>query len=160
MTNPRDAFLAELAEALWIERTLVFEVLPQAVDRVRDEELRGALAAHLEETRRHVARVESAFRAAGADPVAARSAGLAGLKAQHESQDAKELTLRDLLDASASIRVEHLELAVYGSLLGLAKPLDLGESAGLLAENCKEEDKAFDRLEGIADRLRKALPRA
>jgi ferritin-like metal-binding protein YciE len=145
---------------LWIERTLAFEVLPQAVERVRDEELRGALAAHLEETRSHVARVESAFRAAGADAVAARSAGLAGLKAHHESQEAKELTLRDLLDASASIRVEHLELAVYGSLLGLAKPLDLGESAGLLAENRKEEDKALDRLEGIADRLRKALPGA
>jgi ferritin-like metal-binding protein YciE len=135
-------------------------VLPQAVERVRDEELRGALAAHLEETRSHVARVESAFRAAGADPVAARSAGLAGLKAQHESQEAKEPTLRDLLDASASIRVEHLELAVYGSLLGLAKTLDLGESAGLLAGNRKEEDKALDRLEGIADRLRKALPGA
>jgi ferritin-like metal-binding protein YciE len=133
-------------------------VLPQAADDVRDDELRQALAAHLEETRYHVARVESAFRAAKADPVAARSAGLAGLKAQHEAQEVKEPTLRDLLTATAAIRVEHLELAVYDSLLGLAKPLDLGESAGLLAENREEEDKALDRLGRIADRLRKALP--
>ena len=135
-------------------------MLPQAVSGVRDEELREALSAHLEETRDHAARVESAFRAAGAEPAAARSAALAGLTAQHESQEPKEPTLRDLLETSASIRVEHLELAVYGSLLGLAKTLDLGESAGLLAGNRKEEDKALDRLEGIADRLRKALPRA
>ncbi len=133
-------------------------MLPRAVEATRDEELREALAAHLEETRYHVARVESAFRAAGADPVAARSAGLAGLQAQHESQEVKEPTLRDVQTATAAIRVEHLELAVYEALLGLAGALGLGESADLLAENRKEEDKALERLAGIADRLRKALP--
>ena len=133
-------------------------MLPRAVEATRDEELREALAAHLEETRYHAARVESAFRAAGADPVAARSAGLAGLQAQHESQEVKEPTLRDVQTATAAIRVEHLELAVYEALVGLARALGLGESADLLDENRKEEDKALERLAGIADRLRKALP--
>jgi ferritin-like metal-binding protein YciE len=133
-------------------------VLPQTIAAVRDAELKDAFAAHLEETRLHVARVESAFRAAGAEPAAARSGGLAGLKAQHDAQEVKEPTLRDVLDAGAGIRVEHFELALYDSLGGLAKTLGLAESAGLLAENRKEEDKALDRLTGIAGRLRSALP--
>jgi ferritin-like metal-binding protein YciE len=137
----------------------VFEVLPQAAGAVRDEELRGALAAHLEQTRFHAARVESAFRAAGAEPAAARSAGLAGLQAQHDAQEVKEPTLADLLAATASSRVEHLELAVYESAIGLAGELGQGEAAGLLEQNRADEDDALSRLARIASRLRGELPR-
>ena len=132
-------------------------MLPPAIEQVRDAELKEALSSHLEETKFHVARVESTFRAAGVEPTAARSAALAGLKADHESQDVREPTLRDLLTATASVRVEHLELAVYDSVAGLARTL--GVDTDLLDQNRKDEAGALERLLGIADRLRTELPR-
>jgi ferritin-like metal-binding protein YciE len=157
LSNPRDAFFLELGELLWIERTLVFEVLPPAIEAVRDTELKEALSSHLEETRFHVARVESTFRAAGGEPTAARSGALAGLKADHESQDVREPTLRDLQTATASIRVEQLELAVYESVIGLARVLHV--DTGLLDQNRKDEEQALKLLTKLADRLRDELPR-
>jgi ferritin-like metal-binding protein YciE len=158
LVHGRDLFFLELAEVLWIERTLSFEVLPKLIDEVRDEELKQALSEHLEETRFHAARVEQAFQAAGAEATAARSAAFDGMKGQHESQEVKEPTLRDVFHAGAAVRTEHLELAIYDSLLGLAKELDLRDSADLLQQNRKEEDKALDRVAGIGGRLRGALP--
>jgi ferritin-like metal-binding protein YciE len=117
---------------------------------VRDEELRGALADHLEQTRFHVARVQEAFHAAGGEPAAARSAALAGLLQQHDEQQVKEPGLRDLFHAWGAIRTEHLELAAYDTLLGLL-PDD-----GLRA-NRDEEADSLARVAGIADRLRAEL---
>jgi len=144
---------------LWIERTLSFEVLPAALDRVRDTQLKEALASHLEETRRHVSRLEEAFRAAGAEPAAARSPALAGLHAQRDAQKVPEQTLGDLVDATAAVRVEHFELGLYDPLIELARTLDHDECASLLAENRKEEEKALERIGRIAARLRAELPR-
>jgi ferritin-like metal-binding protein YciE len=133
-------------------------VLPPTIDRVADAELKDALASHLEETREHVKRVEEAFRQAGAEPAAARSNTLAGLHAQHESQKVTEQVLRDLLDATAAVRIEHLELGLYDPALELARTLG-NDCAALLTENRKEEEKALDRVGRIAGRLRAELPR-
>lgn len=150
--------LEGLGELLWIERTLSFEVLPPTVEEVADTELKEALASHLEETRRHATRVEEAFRRAGAEPAASRSGALAGLHAQQERQTVTEQVLRDLLHATAAARVEHLELGLYDPVIELARTLDDGECAALLAENRAEEEKALERVGRIAQRLRAELP--
>jgi ferritin-like metal-binding protein YciE len=137
---------AQLGELLWIERTLAFEALPKLIEEVRDEELRAAFADHLEQTRFHAPRVEAAFRTAGAEPTAARSATLAGLLDQHESQQVKEPGLRDLFHAWGAARTEHLELGVYDTLLTLLP--DEG-----LRQNRDEEADALARLLRIAERL-------
>jgi ferritin-like metal-binding protein YciE len=134
-------------------------VLPPTVERVRDAELKEALGGHLEETRVHAARAEQAFRLAGAEPAAARSAALAGLHAQRDSQKATEQVLGDLLDATAAVRVEHLELGLYDPILELLRTLGHDECAALLAESREEEAIALERVARIAERLRAELPR-
>jgi ferritin-like metal-binding protein YciE len=121
---------------------------------VRDAELKAALSEHLEQTRYHVARVEQAFRAAGAEPVSARSAELAGALQQHDEQQVTEPTLRDLFHAFAAARTEHLELGLYDALLQLAS----GEAVQLLTENRADEEHALKRVHKIAERLRAELP--
>jgi ferritin-like metal-binding protein YciE len=148
-----------LGELLWIERTLAFEVLPAALEQIADAELKDALASHLEETRAHAVRVEEAFRRVEAEPAAARSGALAGLQASHQAQRVTEQALRDLLGATAAVRVEHLELGLYDPLRELARALGHDACAALLAENRKEEEKALARLGRIAERLRAELPR-
>ena len=147
-------FFVSLSELLWVERTLASEALPKLIGEVRDSELRQALEEHLAQTREHVTRVEQAFRAAGAEPAAARSAALAAALEQHEAQDVKEPTLRDAFHAMGAARTEHLELGLYDAVLLLAE----GEAASLLKENRKDEEDALKRVEQIAERLTNELP--
>jgi ferritin-like metal-binding protein YciE len=133
---------------------LAFEALPKLIGEVRDSELRSALEEHLAETKQHVTRVEEAFRAAGAEPTAARSAALAAALEQHESQDVKEPTLRDVFHASGAARTEHLELGLYDAVLVLAS----GDATALLEQNRKDEEAALKRVAKIAERLARELP--
>jgi ferritin-like metal-binding protein YciE len=129
-------------------------VLPKLIEEARDVELRVALEEHLAETKEHVARVEEAFRASDAEPAAARSAALAAAVDQHESQDAREPTLRDVFHASGAARTEHLELGLYDAVLLLAD----GDAVSLLQRNRKDEEDALKRVEKIAARLAGELP--
>ena len=140
---------------MWVERTLAFEALPKLMGEVRDTELKSALEEHLAQTKEHVVRVEEAFRAAGAEPTAARSAALAAALEQHDSQEVKEPTLRDVFHALGAARTEHLELGLYDAVLLLAS----GDAAALLKENRKDEENALKRVRKIAERLTGELPR-
>jgi len=144
----------QLGELLWVERTLEFDALPKLIGDVRDTELRAALEEHLAQTKEHVVRVEQAFRAAGAEPTAARSAPLAAALEQHDSQDVKEPTLGDVFHASGAARTEHLELGLYDAVLLLAD----GDAESLLKQNRKDEEDALKRVAKIAERLNRELP--
>jgi ferritin-like metal-binding protein YciE len=156
LASPRDLFLQLLAEMLWVERMLVFEVLPSLRKQVQSESLAAAVEEHLAQTRGHVTRVEDAFRALGAEPASARSAPAAALAAEHEETAAKiaEPRLADLFHAGAAITTEHFEIASYDVLLELA-PEAVQES---LARNREEEAQALERLRGLAENLRGQLP--
>ena len=155
LSSPRDLFLQLLAEMLWVERMLVFEVLPNLHKQVQSESLAAAVEEHLAQTRGHVTRVEEAFRALGAEPVSARSAPAAALAAEHEETAAKiaEPRLADLFHAGAASTTEHYEIAGYDVLLQLARD-DVAES---LAQNREEEAETLKRLEQLVAELREQL---
>lgn len=156
LAGPRDLFLQLLAQMLWTERMLAFEVLPELHKQVKSESLAALVEEHLGETHQHVARVESAFRALGAEPASGRSAPVAGATAQHDEVAAQitDSMLADLFHAGAAMQTEHLELAGYGLLLQLAAALDREEVRRLLEENCKDEKKALERLQKLSLELR------
>jgi ferritin-like metal-binding protein YciE len=159
LASPRDLFLQLLAEMLWVERMLVFEVLPSLQKQVQSESLAAAVEEHLAQTHGHVTRVEEAFRALGAEPVSARSAPAAALKAQHEEVTGKiaEPRLADLFHAAAAIHTEHLELAGYEALLELARALGREDLEAPLAQNREEEAQTLERFRQLAERLREQL---
>jgi ferritin-like metal-binding protein YciE len=160
LASPRDLFLQLLAETLWVERMLVFEVLPNLQKQVQSESLAAAVEEHLAQTHGHVARVEEAFRALGAEPASARSGPAAALAAEHEEVAAKlaEPRLADLFHAGAAIHTEHLELAGYDVLLELARALGRDDLVEPLEQNRREEAEALDRLLQLAEELRGRLP--
>ena len=160
LSSPRDLFLQLLAQMLWVERMLVFEVLPELVKQVQSESLAAAVEEHLAQTHEHVARVEDAFRALGAEPVSARSAPAAALKAEHEEVAAKiaEPRLADLFHAAAAIHTEHVELAGYETLLELARALERDDVVRALVHNHEEEAETLERLQKLAEALRSQLP--
>ncbi|MFN2629500.1 MAG: ferritin-like domain-containing protein [Gaiellaceae bacterium] len=147
-----------LAEALWIERMLAFELLPQLQREVDSEWLAGPIAQHLEQTRVHVDRVEAVIVAAGAEPTSAASAALEGLRHGHDELVEKivEPRLKDVFLAGAAARTEHLEIALYTSLIGLAGRLGL--DPGPLEQSLGDERQALREVEAAAEQLRERLP--
>ena len=138
-------------------------MLPQLQQEADSEWLAEPFAEHLEETRAHAARVEEVFLQLGAEPTSAISTPLEGLRRQHDDNVEKlvEPRLRDIFLAGAAAKTEHLELALYESLIQLAPALavDGGElDVGPLEQNRREEAHALEAVEQAAAKLRERLP--
>lgn len=155
LSNPRDLLVQLLGDLLYVERRLAGDVLSSLASSVRDEELRGALEHHLEQTRAQVERAESAFRRLEVAPTANLCAAFEAAVAEHEELSSKlaDPALADVFHAQAALRTEHLELALYTAVLELAAALDRSAAVEELRESQREEDEARTTLESAIGRL-------
>jgi ferritin-like metal-binding protein YciE len=155
LSNPRDLLVQLLGELLYVERRLAGDVIRSLAGSVRDEALRGALEHHLEQTRGHVERAETAFRRLEVAPSANLSQAFEAAVAEHEELSSKvaEPALADVFHAQAALRVEHLELALYAVVLELAAAFGKADAVEPLRESQREEDDARGALESAIARL-------
>ena len=154
ITTPRELFVHELGDILYVERQLASEALPKLISEVQDTEFREALESHLKQTRDHVSNVERVFEMLGEEPSAEKCLGFEGLKAEHDKM--LEETSRDLIDSvdlGAAARTENYEIAAYEGLRRMAKALGEDEAVDLLDANLKEEKEALRQVEKIATRV-------
>jgi ferritin-like metal-binding protein YciE len=159
ISNPRDLFLTALADILFVERLLSFEVLPTLLKQVGDPQLAGALAEHLQETKQHVTNVEQAFLSVGAEPSSNHSPPFVGLEDQHATLAGaiKLEVCADAFHAHAAAHTEHYEIASYRTLVDLARALGKDEAATLLEANLADEQRALAGLEDAIARLCAAM---
>ncbi|MBW8885955.1 MAG: DUF892 family protein, partial [Planctomycetia bacterium] len=118
-----------------------------------NKQLKAALAAHLEETRGQVGRLEKAFKAIDEKVKGKHCTGIAGILKEGKEimdEDFDEATMDACLIAAAQ-RVEHYEIAAYGTLIAWAKCLGETKVVKLLEETLKQEDSADKRLTGLAE---------
>jgi len=155
VSNPRDLLLQLLGEALYVERRLAGGVLSELIESVRDEQLRAGLQDHLEQTRGHVDRAETAFRRLEAAPSANLCRAFESATAEHGDLAAQivEPTLADIFHAQAALRTEHLELALYSAVLELAEVFGRSDAVEPLRESRREEEAARADLEAALRRL-------
>src|SRR5262249_15915036 len=122
---------------------------------VSSDELREAITEHLEVTKGQVERIEQVFEALGAKPKSKPCAGMKGLIS--EGQEVMELDapdeLMDLAIIGAAQRVEHYEMAGYGTARTLAERFGNKEAADLLQETLDEEKEADEKLNEVAQSL-------
>ena len=154
ITSPRELFLHELGDILYVERQLAEKTLPSLIDEVRDDELRQALDDHLAETREHVKNVEQVFKQLGEEPSAEKCLGFEGLRAEHDKMlEESSDELVDSIDLGAAARTESYEIAAYEGLRRMAKALGEDDAVELLDENLKQEKEALRLVEKIATRV-------
>lgn len=155
MTSPRELFLHELGDILYVERKLAEEVLPKLIQEVRDEEFRTGLERHLEQTRGHITNVEQVFDELGERPHEEDCIGFQGLKAEHDKLVAESSNeLIDLVDTGAAARTEHYEIAAYSGLIEMARALGEQNAVTMLDENLKEERETLREIESVTKTLR------
>jgi ferritin-like metal-binding protein YciE len=155
MTDPRELFLHELGDVLFVEQTLV-KTLPQLEQEASDPELAQGFREHLSETRHHVTNVEDAFRALGETPKAEKCAGIKGIKTEHDEFVEDQSPSAEVLDSfltGAAARTEYYEIAAYEGLITTAKAMGETDVATLLSENLAQEKVALTKMQSIGKRL-------
>lgn len=152
--TPRELFVHELGDILYVERKLADEVLPKLIQEVEDTELRDALDSHLEQTRGHVENLEKVFGIFGEEPSAEKCLGFEGLVSEHDKMlEESSPELVDVVDLGAAARTESYEIAAYEGLRRLAKAMGEEEAVELLDANLAEEKEALRIVERIATRV-------
>jgi ferritin-like metal-binding protein YciE len=146
-----DLFVEQLQDLYSAEQQLV-EALPKMANAASNEELRDAFEQHLEETRGHVRRLEEVLSQIGESPGGEKCKGMEGLIAEGREilQMQGDPNVIDAALIAAAQRVEHYEIAGYGTVKTLAGHLDLGDAKSLLDETLDEESKADKLLTKIA----------
>src|SRR6185312_2183294 len=154
ITNPRELFLHELGDILYVEQKLADDVLPKLIGEVTDGEFRDGLEGHLRETRGHVENVKQVFAELGETPKAEPCLGFEGLKKEHDKLKSEtSADLIDSVDLGAAARTENYEIAAYEGLRRMAKALGEDDAVALLDENLKQEKDALRIVERIATRV-------
>ena len=154
--TPRDLFLHELGDILYVEQKLTSEVLPRLIGEVQDGEFKQSLEKHLDETRGHVTNLEQVFDTLGEQPQAEKCIGFEGLKAEHEELKSEVPTdLVEVVDLGAAARTEHYEIAAYDGLIKMARSLGETNVIDLLDENLKQEKEALNEVQKATTRLTK-----
>ena len=154
ISTPRELFLHELGDILYVERTLVEKALPKLIGEVQDDELRAALEQHLGETRNHVANVEKVFKSLGEEAEVEPCLGFEGLTKEHDKMiEETSDDLVDLVDLGAAARTENYEIAAYEGLRRMAKAMGEEEAVELLDANLAQEKEALRTVEKIATRV-------
>jgi ferritin-like metal-binding protein YciE len=146
-----DLFLEELRDMYDAEKQLT-RALPKMAKATDSEPLREAFTSHLEETRGQIDRLEKVFRIVGQAPRGKKCEGMQGIIA--EGEEAIEELEQPVLDAAliaGAQKVEHYEIASYGTLAYFAELLEHDDAKKLLGENLEEEKAADEKLTKIAE---------
>lgn len=149
----QELFYDELKDIYWAEKHLL-KALPKMAKAATSEELRQSFTDHLEATKEHVGRLEEAFELLGEKAQAKKCEAMAGLTKEGDGiiEDTEKGTLtRDVGLIMAAQKVEHYEIATYGSLAQLAKTLGKNDIAALMIETLNEEKEADELLTSIAE---------
>ncbi len=148
----RDAFLDELRDAYDAEKQLI-KALPKMARAASDEGLRAAFASHLVETRGHVGRLEGVFGSVDEKARGKHCDGMAGILDEGKSvmEDTFDAATKDAALIASAQRVEHYEMAAYGTMVAWARALGLAEAADALQLNLDEEGAADKKLSALAE---------
>lgn len=148
-----ELFLDELKDIYWAEKHLA-KALPKMAKAATSDELRTAIQNHQAETENHITRLEDAFKSIDEKAVAVKCEAMAGLLKEGDEiveETEKGSLTRDAGIISAAQKIEHYEIASYGTLRTLAMTLGYTEAADLLEATLKEEKTCDETLTQIAE---------
>lgn len=153
-------FVNELKDLYSAEKQIT-RALPKMAKASTSEDLREAFQSHLEETKGQIERLDRVFEILGKTAGGKTCQGMKGLleEGQEVMEEAEEGELRDAAMIAAAQRVEHYEIAAYGTVRTLAQMMGQKEIAQLLQETLDEEGNTDKKLTKIAMSVNKEAQR-
>jgi ferritin-like metal-binding protein YciE len=153
--NPlQELFLEELADIYNAEQQLT-KALPKMAKAAESDELRQAFEQHLLETQEQITRLDAAFESLGEPKKRKTCKGMQGLieEGSEMMQEEKGSPSVDAALIASAQKVEHYEIASYGTLCAWAEQLGHDQALALLKENMAEEETTDQRLSALAESL-------
>jgi ferritin-like metal-binding protein YciE len=150
----KELYIEELRDIYNAENQLV-KALPKMAKAASSDELRRGFEVHLEQTKGHVQRLEQIFEALDESPKGKKCAGMEGLvkEGSEVMGEDYEDALMDAALIGAAQRVEHYEIAAYGTVVEFANILGESEHASLLQETLEEEKETDEKLTELAKQI-------
>jgi ferritin-like metal-binding protein YciE len=147
-----ELFQDELKDIYDAEKQLT-KALPKLAKKATAEELRRALQGHLRETEQHVKRLEKVFEQLGMPARGKKCIGMQNLLKEGDEMiaEAEEDATRDAVMIASAQKVEHYEIASYGTVRTWANVLGKRDIAGMLEDTLEEEKDADQKLTSIAE---------
>ncbi len=148
-------FVDELKDLYWAENALLKE-LPKMQQAATSKELAASFEKHTEETKKHIERLEKAFESLGEKAEGVKCEAMEGILKEGRSiieDTAKDTMTRDAGLVLAAQKVEHYEIATYGTLKVFASHMGHTEVEQLLAETLDNEKATNGTLTGLAERF-------
>jgi ferritin-like metal-binding protein YciE len=144
-------FEASLKDIYWAEKTLT-KAIPKMIKNASSKELIVALEKHLKETEQNVLRVEQVFQVINVKATTKKCEAMAGLVKESKEimEESVKGAMRDAGIIAAGQKVEHYEIATYGTLRQFAATLGLEKAVTLLATTLAEEKAADEKLSEVA----------
>ncbi|MEZ4523036.1 MAG: ferritin-like domain-containing protein [Thermomicrobiales bacterium] len=151
LNRMQDLFNEQIADLYSAEQQLI-EALPKMARAATDTELRTAFENHLEETRGQKRRLEQVFEHLGMRPQTERCEAMAGLIKEGDEiiEEEGAPAIKDAALIAAAQRVEHYEIAAYGTVRAFADLMDMDDVRDLLDQTLEEESDADKKLNNIA----------
>jgi ferritin-like metal-binding protein YciE len=149
-----NALLVEQLRDIYDAEKRLTKAIPKMAKAATNDDLRTALQEHLQETEQQIARLEEAFGHLGEKAKGKPCAGMKGIIEEgdeHVKEDYDDDDLRDAVIIGSAQRVEHYEIAAYGTAIAHARLLELEDVVGLLEESLEEEKAADVKLTEIAE---------
>lgn len=148
----KEFFIEELKDIYWAENALV-KALPIMFDNASNQKLKTAIKEHLAQTKDQVKRLEQAFESLGLKAEGKKCLAIDGIIKEGEEimETTAEGPVRDAGIIASAQKVEHYEIASYGTLAAFAKTLNERKALDLLLKTLGEEKKSDTLLSTIAD---------
>jgi ferritin-like metal-binding protein YciE len=148
-----DELLHEELKDIYDAEKQLTKALPKLARKATARELKEALEAHLRQTEDHVGRLEQVFEQLGVSARAKKCIGMKNLLAEGDEMigEAKDDAARDAVMIAAAQKVEHYEIASYGTVRTWANLLGKSAIAALLEDTLEEEKEADQKLTGITE---------
>jgi ferritin-like metal-binding protein YciE len=150
----RDLYIDELKDLYSAEKQLT-KALPKFAKAASSTELRGGFEEHLAQTEEQIRRLEQIFEMLEEKPTGKKCKGMEGLVAEGAEimQEDYEGALMDAALIGAAQRVEHYEIAAYGTAIAFAAVLEETDQVALLNETLEEERETDEKLSEIAEQI-------
>jgi ferritin-like metal-binding protein YciE len=147
MQELRNMMVAQLRDAFSAEKQAI-QVMRKMMRKVSEPKLREGIEAHVSQSEEQRDRVEQALERLGARPGRKVCEAMRGLveEAQHEAEEFDKGPILDLVIVAAQQRIEHYEIASYGTMAELSEAMGEMEVAKLLRTTLEEEKAQDERL--------------
>lgn len=154
LKNLKELYVHELRDIYSAEKQIT-QALPKLAKAAQNQELKEGFEAHLEETKGQIQRLEQIFKRLGKSSTGEKCKGMQGLLEEGSDfiEEQEESAVADAGMIVAAQKVEHYEIAAYGSISRYAELLGFEDDLGLLQQSLDEEKETDEKLTELSDQI-------